>query len=153
MSHDVSLSSLSLYLPFELIYVYREREASTTIRHLNPANPARFLARLDSLGSSKTPTLDRLGPPWTALEPEQRHLARAISECHPHHPPQNSRLPHIVYLYLMSSGSSFPEYYVLLGVPHSATTEEIRAAYKRESLRCVPFSLPVLHSNLRFCFI
>jgi len=42
----------------------------------------------------------------------------------------------------MSSGSSFPEYYVLLGVPHSATTEEIRVAYKRESLRTHPDRLP-----------
>jgi len=42
----------------------------------------------------------------------------------------------------MSSGSLFPEYYVLLGVPQSATTEEIRTAYKRESLKIHPDRLP-----------
>ena len=53
----------------------------------------------------------------------------------------------------MSNGSLFPEYYVLLGVPQSATTEEIRAAYKRESLRYVSCTPPVLYPNPRFCSI
>ena len=52
----------------------------------------------------------------------------------------------------MSSGSLFPEYYVLLGVPHSATTEEIRTAYKRESLKYVSGAPLILNPNHRFCF-
>lgn len=32
--------------------------------------------------------------------------------------------------------SSFPDYYALLNVSKTATAEEIRQAYKRESLRC-----------------
>ena len=36
-----------------------------------------------------------------------------------------------------NSMSDFPDYYAILGVPRTATTEEIRAAYKRESLRYV----------------
>ena len=31
--------------------------------------------------------------------------------------------------------SDFPDYYAILGIPRTATTEEIRTAYKRESLR------------------
>lgn len=47
-------------------------------------------------------------------------------------------LPHNPTCYNMASTSSkFPEYYVLLGVERTASTEEIRSAYKRESLRCV----------------
>lgn len=42
----------------------------------------------------------------------------------------------------MASGNNynsgtFPEYYVLLGIPQHATTDEVRQAYKRESLRYV----------------
>ena len=31
--------------------------------------------------------------------------------------------------------SDFPDYYAILSVPRTATTEEIRSAYKKESLR------------------
>ena len=31
--------------------------------------------------------------------------------------------------------SEFPDYYAILGIPKTATNEEIRIAYKRESLR------------------
>ena len=34
--------------------------------------------------------------------------------------------------------SSFPDYYTILSVDVQATTEQIRQAYKRESLRCHP---------------
>lgn len=34
--------------------------------------------------------------------------------------------------------SEFPDYYAILGVPITTTTEEIRSAYKRESLRTHP---------------
>lgn len=34
--------------------------------------------------------------------------------------------------------SEFPDYYAVLGIPRTATTEEIRAAYKRESLKTHP---------------
>ena len=46
----------------------------------------------------------------------------------------------------MSSGSLFPEYYVLLGVPQSATTDDIRVAYKRESLKHVSFLPPSIRN-------
>lgn len=37
--------------------------------------------------------------------------------------------------------SSFPDYYALLNVPITATTDEIRQAYKKESLKCVMLCL------------
>lgn len=33
--------------------------------------------------------------------------------------------------------STLPDYYALLSVPRTATTDEIRTAYRKESLRCV----------------
>lgn len=38
--------------------------------------------------------------------------------------------------------SSFPDYYAILSVPRTATTEEIRTAYKKESLRYAATPLP-----------
>ena len=38
--------------------------------------------------------------------------------------------------------SDFPDYYAILGIPRTATAEEIRSAYKRESLRYVAVPLP-----------
>jgi len=38
--------------------------------------------------------------------------------------------------------NKFPEYYVLLDVPKTASTEEIRTAYKRQSLRTHPDRIP-----------
>jgi hypothetical protein len=32
--------------------------------------------------------------------------------------------------------SEFPDYYAILGISKTSTTEEVRSAYKRESLRC-----------------
>jgi len=37
-----------------------------------------------------------------------------------------------------STSNKFPEYYVLLDIPRTATTEDVRNAYKRESLRTHP---------------
>jgi curved DNA-binding protein CbpA len=37
--------------------------------------------------------------------------------------------------------SDFPDYYAILGVPKTATAEEIRTAYKKESLRYAAVSL------------
>ncbi|KAG8859099.1 hypothetical protein FRB96_004669 [Tulasnella sp. 330] len=38
----------------------------------------------------------------------------------------------------MDSSSKFPEYYILLNIPRTASTEDVRTAYKRESLRTHP---------------
>jgi len=38
----------------------------------------------------------------------------------------------------MDSSTKFPEYYALLNIPKTASTEEVRSAYKRESLRTHP---------------
>jgi len=38
----------------------------------------------------------------------------------------------------MDPSPKFPEYYALLNIPRTATTEDIRSAYKRESLRTHP---------------
>jgi len=38
----------------------------------------------------------------------------------------------------MDSSSKFPEYYVLLNIPRTASTDDVRTAYKRESLRTHP---------------
>lgn len=38
--------------------------------------------------------------------------------------------------------SDFPDYYAILGITKTATTEEIRTAYKKESLRYVASPLP-----------
>ncbi len=43
-------------------------------------------------------------------------------------PPPPPPLPHAM-------ASTFPDYYAFLNVPQTATTEEIRTAYKKESLR------------------
>ncbi|KAG1755143.1 DnaJ domain-containing protein [Suillus paluster] len=45
--------------------------------------------------------------------------------------------------------SSFPDYYALLNVPKTATAEEIRQAYKRESLRTHPDRLANATENQR----
>ncbi|KAH7104739.1 DnaJ-domain-containing protein [Auriculariales sp. MPI-PUGE-AT-0066] len=42
---------------------------------------------------------------------------------------------------------SFPQYYTLLNIPQNATRDEIRQAYKRESLRTHPDRLPVTSSQ------
>jgi len=114
-------------------------------RHLNPALsaysdlPARNSPLDSTLLGTKLSPLD----PWNLLNDVTR-----VPQCRP-----RTRVPvtYIEHLYIMSSGSLFPEYYVLLEVPQSATTEEIRAAYKRESLRYVPCTLPVLYPNPRLC--
>ena len=43
--------------------------------------------------------------------------------------------------------SDFPDYYAILGIPRTATTEEIRTAYKRESLRYADIYLFDVVSN------
>lgn len=40
--------------------------------------------------------------------------------------------------------SQFPDYYAILSIPKTATAEEIRSAYKRESLRYVVVPRPLL---------
>jgi len=77
-------------------------------------------------------TISCLGSKLSALESSQRRYPRPTAS------PTEPRVS-IEYLYTISSGRLFPEYYVLSGVPQSATTEEIRAAYKRENLRYVSF--------------
>ena len=38
--------------------------------------------------------------------------------------------------------STFPDYYAILNVAQTATVDEIRMAYKKESLRCVAQPFP-----------
>jgi hypothetical protein len=47
--------------------------------------------------------------------------------------------PSLISLQAMSS---FPDYYAILSIPRTATTEEIRTAYKKESLRYAATPLP-----------
>ena len=42
-----------------------------------------------------------------------------------------------VFYIVERKGMSFPDYYAILNVSASATTEQIRQAYKKESLRSV----------------
>lgn len=42
--------------------------------------------------------------------------------------------------------SQFPDYYKLLNIPKTATSDDIRQAYKRESLKC-PSLPPVLQPH------
>ena len=47
--------------------------------------------------------------------------------------------------------SNFPDYYAILSVPRTATPEEIRTAYKRESLRYA--DAPASSARLIWCLI
>lgn len=81
-----------------------------------------------------------------------RNGSESVGRRHRHLPP--TRLPPLGHplLSLLPSlvrdMSEFPDYYAILSIPRTATTEEVRSAYKRESLRyaAAPGSLIVLGS-------
>jgi preprotein translocase subunit Sec63 len=46
-----------------------------------------------------------------------------------------------IYLSMTANSSEFPDYYKLLNVPKTASQDDIRQAYKRESLKCMNSAL------------
>jgi hypothetical protein len=120
------------------------RQIKDIARH-SSLEPRPFsLFRLADLGQIARQFTCANRPPWTLCNAVTRELQHCQQPPHPLHIG--------LLLCIMSGGSSFPEYYVLLEVPQSATTEEIRAAYRRESLKCVSFAPPLFHSNSPFFF-